>query len=89
MYAILINNEGRILTYCSTTDKLIKTETERPIPPHHPKPGIDYVEYWDETEKKIILKEVKRPLTESEKVSQSIDDINQLLAEFMAGGEQK
>ena len=88
MYAFLIDNAGRILSYHSTTDELVKAETERPIPPH-PKIGIDYVEYWDKDRKKIVLREVERPLTESEKVSQSIDDINQLLAEFMAGGEQK
>lgn len=50
--------------------------------------AINRVEYWDEAEKKIILKEIKRPLTDSEKTAQSIDDINQLLADLMAGGEK-
>ena len=88
MYAFLIDESKRIVGYCPTTHELIKAEVERPIPPHS-KIGIDYVEYWDEAQKKIVLREVERPLTESEKVSQSIDDINQLLAEFMAGGEQR
>ena len=89
MYAFLIDETGRVISYQPTNYKLIKAEVERPAPPHHPKPGIDYVEYWDEAEKKIILKEVKRPLTDSEKTAQSIDDINQLLADLMAGGENK
>ena len=88
MYAFLIDDNKQIIGYQPTTVELIKAEVERPIPPH-PKIGIDYVEYWDEAQKKIVLREVERPLTESEKVSQSIDDINQLLAEFMAGGEQR
>lgn len=88
MYAFLIDGTGRVISYQPTNYKLIKVEVERPALPHHPKPGIDYVEYWDETEKKIILKEVKRPLTDSEKTAQSIDDINQLLADLMAGGEK-
>ena len=89
MYAFLIDETGRVISYQPTTHNLIKVEAERPELPHHPKPGIDYVEYWDETEKKIILKEVKRPLTESEKTAQSINDINQLLADLIAGGEQR
>lgn len=89
MYAFLIDGTGRVISYQPTNYKLIKVEVERPALPYHPKPGIDYVEYWDEAEKKIILKEIKRPLTDSEKTAQSIDDINQLLADFMAGGEQR
>lgn len=89
MYAFLIDETGKVIDYQPTTYNLIKAEAARPELPHHPKSGIDYVEYWDDVEKKIVLREVERPLTESEKVSQSIDDINQLLAEFMAGGEQR
>ena len=88
MYTFLVDEKNRVISYQPTNYQLIKAEVERPEPPHHPEPGIDYVEYWDETEKKIILKEVKRPLTESEKITQSIDDINQVLADFMAGGEK-
>ena len=88
MYAFLIDENKRIVGYQPTTYELVKAEAERPALPHHPKPGIDYVEYWDEAEKKIILKEIKRPLTDSEKTAQSIDDINQLLADLMAGGEK-
>ena len=89
MYTFLIDDNKRIISYQPTTVELIKAETERPTPPHHPKPGIDYVEYWDDVEKKIVLREVARPLTESEKTAQSINDINQLLADLMAGGENK
>lgn len=89
MYAFLIDGNKRVISYQPTTYNLIKVDVARPELPHHPKPGIDYVEYWDEAEKKIILKEIKRPLTDSEKTAQSIDDINQLLADLMAGGENK
>ena len=89
MYAFLIDETGRVISYQPTNYKLIKAEVERPAPPHHPKPGIDYVEYWDDVEKKIVLKEVARPLTDSEKTAQSINDINQLLADIMAGGEKE
>ena len=89
MYAFLIDDNKRIISYQPTTYELVKTEAARPEMPHHPKPGIDYVEYWDEAEKKIILKEIKRPLTDGEKTAQSINDINQLLADFMAGGEKE
>ena len=88
MYAFLIDETNRIMSYQPTNYKLIKEEVERPELPHHPTPGIDYVEYWDDVEKKIVLKEVARPLTDSEKTAQSIDDINQLLADLMAGGEK-
>ena len=88
MYAFLTDDTGRIISYHSTTDEFVKVETERPVPPH-PKIGIDYVEYWDKDKKQIVLREIERPLTESEKTAQSINDINQLLAEFMAGGEQR
>ena len=87
MYAFLIDENKQIIGYQPTTVGLIKAEVERPTPPH-PKIGIDYVEYWDDVEKKIVLKEVARPLTESEKTAQSINDINQLLADLMAGGEK-
>lgn len=88
MYAFLIDGTGQVIGYQPTTYELIKAEVPRPELPHHPKPGIDYVEYWDDVEKKIVLKEVARPLTDSEKTAQSIDDINQLLADLMAGGEK-
>ena len=88
MYAFLIDETGRVVSYPPTTYELIKEEVERPELPHHLMPGIDYVEYWDDVEKKIVLKEVARPLTDSEKTAQSIDDINQVLADFMAGGEK-
>ena len=88
MYAFLIDGNKQIIGYQPTTVELIKAEVERPIPPH-PKIGIDYVEYWDDVEKKIVLREVARPLTESEKTAQSINDINQLLADLIAGGEQR
>lgn len=89
MYAFLIDETGRVISYQPTTYELIKEEVERPDLPHHLMAGIDYVEYWDSKEKKIYLKDVERPLTESEKTAQSINDINQLLADLMAGGEQK
>ena len=88
MYAFLIDNTNRVVSYQPTSYELIKEEVERPELPHHLMPGIDYVEYWDSKEKKIYLKDVERPLTESEKITQSIDDINQVLADFMAGGEK-
>ena len=88
MYQIMVDENSKILGYYPTTYFLIKTDSERPELPHHPTPGIDYVEYWDDVEKKIYLKDVERPLTESEKTAQSIDDINQVLADFMAGGEK-
>lgn len=88
MYAFLIDEKNRVISYQPTTYELIKEEVERPELPHHLMAGIDYVEYWDSKEKKIYLKDVERPLTESEKITQSIDDINQVLADFMAGGEK-
>ena len=88
MYAFLIDNTNRVVSYQPTSYELIKEEVERPELPHHLMPGIDYVEYWDSKEKKIYLKDVERPLTESEKTAQSINDINQLLADLMAGGEK-
>ena len=88
MYAFLIDETNQIMSYQPTNYILIKEEVGRPELPHHPTPGIDYVEYWDDVEKKIYLKDVERPLTESEKITQSIDDINQVLADFMAGGEK-
>lgn len=89
MYAFLIDETGRVISYQPTTHNLIKADVARSELPHHPKPGIDYVEYWDDVEKKIVLREVARPLTESEKTAQSINDINQLLADLIAGGEQR
>ena len=84
----MVDENSKILGYYPTTYFLIKTDSERPELPHHPKPGIDYVEYWDKDKKQIVLREVERPLTDSEKTAQSIDDINQLLADLMAGGEK-
>ena len=89
MYAFLIDETGRVISYQPTTHNLIKAEVERPELPPHPKIGIDYVEYWDKDKKQIVLREVARPLTESEKTAQSINDINQLLADLIAGGEQR
>lgn len=54
MYAFLIDDNKRIISYQPTTYEFVKTEAARPEMPPHPKPGIDYVEYWDEAERKLF-----------------------------------
>ena len=44
MYAFLIDETNRVISYQPTTYKLIKEEVERPELPPHPTPGIAYVE---------------------------------------------
>ena len=63
MYAFLIDDTNRVISYQPTTYELIKEEVERPELPESPKAGTNYVEYWDEKEKKIYLQEESRPLT--------------------------
>lgn len=45
---------------------------ERPALPENPKPGTNYVEYWDAKTQQIVLREESRPLTMEEKLD-SID----------------
>ena len=40
--------------------------------PENPKPGTNYVEYWDAKTQQIVLREESRPLTMEEKLD-SID----------------
>ena len=72
MYAFLIDETGRVIGYQPTTVELIKTEVERPALPENPKPGTNYVEYWDAKTQQIVLREESRPLTMEEKLD-SID----------------
>ncbi len=72
MYAFLIDETGRVIDYQPTTVELIKTEVERPALPENPKPGTNYVEYWDAKTQQIVLREESRPLTMEEKLD-SID----------------
>ena len=72
MYAFLIDENKRIVGYQPTTYSLIKAEAPRPALPENPKPGTNYVEYWDTETQQIVLREESRPLTMEEKLD-SID----------------
>lgn len=72
MYHI-IHEEGtnKIIMYVPTTYKLVAIETERPKPPENPKPGINYVEYYNPETGKIELREEERPLTLEERIAEA------------------
>ena len=73
MYAFLIDETGQVIDYQPTTYNLIKAEVERPALPENPKPGTNYVEYWDTETQQIVLREESRPLTLEEKLD-SVDN---------------
>ena len=72
MYAFLIDETGRVVSYQPTTYELIKAEVPRPELPKNPKSGTNYIEYWDAKTQQIVLREESRPLTMEEKLD-SID----------------
>lgn len=88
MYAFLIDNNKQIIGYQPTTVELIKAEVERPALPENPKPGTNYVEYWDAEAQQIVLKEESRPLTLEEKldsIDKKADAAIEALAEVYEG----
>lgn len=88
MYAFLINENNRVIGYQPTTVELIKTEVERPALPENPKPGTNYVEYWDAKTQQIVLREESRPLTMEEKldsIDKKADAAMEALAEVYEG----
>ena len=88
MYAFLIDEKNRVISYQPTTYNLIKEEVERPELPESPKAGTNYVEYWDEKEKKIYLQEESRPLTLEEKrndIDKKADAAMEAVAEIYEG----
>ena len=88
MYAFLIDETNRVISYQPTAYVLIKEEVERPELPESPKAGTNYVEYWDEKEKKIYLQEESRPLTLEEKlndIDKKADAAMEAVAEIYEG----
>ena len=88
MYAFLIDETNRVIDYQPTTHNLIKAEVERPALPENPKPGTNYVEYWDAKTQQIVLREESRPLTMEEKldsIDKKADAAMEALAEVYEG----
>ena len=88
MYAFLIDETGQVISYQPTNYKLIKAEVERPTLAENPKPGTNYVEYWDAEAQQIVLKEESRPLTLEEKldsIDKKADAAIEALAEVYEG----
>ncbi len=93
MYAFLIDENKRIVSYQPTTYELIKVEVDRPVIPSPPKMGVNYVEYWNPETQQIELREEERPLTTEEvmkKYQEALERTNEAvqdLALTIAGGE--
>ena len=88
MYAFLIDETGKVIDYQPTTYNLIKAEVERPALPENPKPGTNYVEYWDTETQQIVLREEARSLTLEEKldsVDKKADAAMEAIAEVYEG----
>ena len=83
MIKVLIDKEKKVLGYHGTDIelKIVDKIPERP----DEKIGHNLVQYYNEKTEKVEWRYEKRELTESERISQSINDINLTLADLIAG----